>query len=132
VFDAPIDLQIFDGGRLRGTSKDGRVVLPTGSRELTLVNDAYEVRQAVSMSVASGQTSRLTVTLPSGSLSVNALPWADIWIDGHPVGTTPLANLAVPVGTHEVVWKHPTRGERRQEVVVKARTPIRIGVDFIK
>ena len=51
-------------------------------------------------------------------------------IDGRPVGTTPLANLSLPIGSHEIVWKHPQLGERRQTVTVTASMPARIGVDF--
>ena len=51
-----------------------------------------------------------TVSVPNGSLSINALPWADVWIDGRSVGTTPLGNLSVPVGIHEIVWRHPELG----------------------
>jgi serine/threonine-protein kinase len=63
-------------------------------------------------------------------LSVNALPWAEVEIDGQPVGTTPLANLSLPIGSHEIVWKHPERGERRRTVAITASSPARIGVDF--
>jgi hypothetical protein len=51
-------------------------------------------------------------------------------VDGRPIGTTPLANIAVPIGSREVLWRHPQHGERRQLITVTARTPIRIGTDF--
>ena len=66
----------------------------------------------------------------TGSLSINARPWADVWIDGHPAGTTPLANIKVPVGSHQVLWRHPQLGERRQAVQVTADSPARVGMDF--
>jgi len=66
----------------------------------------------------------------SGLLFVNARPWADVWVDGLSAGTTPLANLRVSVGTHEVVWKHPHLGERRQRVTVTAESPTRIGMNL--
>jgi hypothetical protein len=131
-FDAPIDLRILEGGRSRGTTRGARVSLSEGTHDLELVNDSYEVRQFVSARVQSGRASRVIVPLPSGVLSLNALPWADVWIDGTPMGTTPLANLSVPVGPHTVVFRHPTLGERTQNVVVKARTPARYGVDLNK
>ena len=71
-----------------------------------------------------------TVTLPNGTLSVNALPWAEVWVDGRSSGTTPLANLAVPIGSHEIVLRHPQLGERRRTVTVTTQTPVRVGVDF--
>lgn len=68
--------------------------------------------------------------VPVGFLSINARPWADVWIDGHAVGTTPLGNLRVAVGRHEIVWRHPQLGERRQAIDVVADVPSRISVDY--
>jgi hypothetical protein len=64
------------------------------------------------------------------SLSINAKPWADVWIDGKPAGTTPLANLQVSVGTHEILWRHPVLGERRQTITVTDQAPARAAIDF--
>lgn len=130
TFDSPIELRIFDRGRLRGTTESGRVSLPSGSHQLELVNDAFEIRQMVSATIGSGQSTRLSVPLPKGSLSINAIPWAIVWVDGKEIGTTPLANLALTVGPHELVFRHPTLGERRQTANVTARTPSRIGVNL--
>jgi hypothetical protein len=130
VIESPIELSVFERGRLRGTTRAGRVTLPPGAHELDLVNEALGVRQASSVRVTANQSTRMSVTLPMGSLSINALPWANVSVDGSPVGTTPLANLSVPVGSHQIVWKHPTLGERRQTVIVKANAPARFGVDM--
>ena len=65
-------------------------------------------------------------------LSANARPWADVLIDGISVGQTPIANLAVPIGTHQVVFRHPQLGERRESVVVGVKGPNRIAVDLTK
>lgn len=128
-FDAPINLRVLERGRQRGTSA-ARLALAPGGHELELVSDTYEFRQTVSVTVASGRSNRVAVAMPTGTLSINALPWADVWVDGAPVGTTPLANLSVSVGSHEVVLRHPTLGERQQTVLVKAKTPARVGVNL--
>jgi hypothetical protein len=130
TFDSPLSFQVYAGGQLRGLSTDGNLTLPAGTRTVTLVNTQLEFRQSLPVTVQPGQPVRLSVPLPRGALSINALPWAEVWVDGSAVGTTPLANLALPIGSHEVVWRHPTLGERRQTVVVKTQTPARIGVDF--
>ncbi len=132
TFDTPLSFQVYTGGQLQGTSVDGRVAVPAGTRAVTLVNSLLEFRQTLPVSIQAGQSIRLAVPLPNGSVSVNALPWAEVLVDGSPIGTTPLANVAVPIGSHEIVWRHPTLGQRRQTVVVKAQTPLRIGVDFNK
>ena len=107
-------------------------MLPVGPQNIVLANTAYEYREVVSVMMTSGGVTRANVSLPNGYLSLNALPWADVWVDGNPVGTTPLANLSLAIGSHEVLWKHPTLGERRELVVVKAKTPARAGVDFTR
>jgi serine/threonine-protein kinase len=132
TFELPIDVLVYQDGRLRGNTRDGRVPLPAGTHNVVLANTALEYREVVSVTVAAGNGTRAQVALPTGSLSLNALPWADVWVDGNSVGTTPLANLSLPIGSHEVLWKHPTLGERRQLVIVKAKTPARAGVDFTR
>jgi hypothetical protein len=62
----------------------------------------------------------ITIAVPNGRVSINAAPWADVWIDGAAAGQTPLANLVLPIGTHEIVFRHPQLGEQRQQVTVKA------------
>jgi hypothetical protein len=47
-------------------------------------------------------------------------------IDGRDVGETPLANLSVPLGEHQIIFRHPQLGEHRETVVVKAGAPARV------
>lgn len=129
TFDSPIELRVLSRGQPAGSTR-GRVALAAGAHEFELISDLYEIRQTISGRVTAGQGTRLAVPLPTGLLSINALPWADVWVDGTPVGTTPLANLSMKVGTHQVVLRHPTLGERQQTVIVKAVTPARLGVTF--
>jgi serine/threonine-protein kinase len=129
-FETPLDLQVFSDGRLIGNTRSGRIALPAGSHDLLLASTQLEYRHMVSVTAQTGRTVASVVPVATGLLSVNALPWAEVSVDGTSVGTTPLANLSLPIGTHEVVWRHPTLGDRRQTVVVKAKTPARIGVDL--
>ena len=132
TLDLPFDVLVYQDGRLRGNTRDGRVMLPAGTHNVVLANAAYEYREGLSVTMTAGESTRATVALPTGYLSLNALPWADVWVDGTSVGTTPLANLSLPIGSHEVLWKHPILGDRRQIVIVKAKTPARAGVDFTR
>jgi hypothetical protein len=63
---------------------------------------------------------------------VNARPWAEIVLDGASVGLTPIANLLVTVGSHDVVFKHPQLAERKQTVIVTVKGPNRIAADLTK
>jgi hypothetical protein len=130
TFKSSIELQIFEAKRLVGTTASDRVMLPAGRHDLELVNTELEFRKPLTVQVGAGTTVSPVVELPNGSLSLNALPWAEVTIDGRPMGTTPLGNVAVPIGTYEIVWRHPQLGERRRTVKVPATTPVRIGVDL--
>jgi hypothetical protein len=130
--DAPIELEVYEGGQLIGTTRSDRIMLAAGSHDLDLTNTNLEFTGRRSVKIVSGKTATVSVTLPSGKLSVNAVPWAEVSIDGRPAGTTPLANLSVTVGSHEVLWRHPQLGERRQTVTIKANSPTRLGMDLSK
>lgn len=126
----PFDMQVLDAGRVVGTTSSDRIMLPVGTHELTLVSDAFQFKAPIVVRIQAGRTIDVPVTLPNGSLSISAVPWADVWLDGQPIGQTPLGHVAVPIGEHEVVWRHPQLGERRQKVRVTTHTATRVGVDF--
>jgi hypothetical protein len=130
VIQAPIELQILEGGQLLGATSADQMMLPAGTHDLELVSQAFEFRTTIQTRITPGGTTTEVVDMPNGSLSINALPWADVYIDGEYAGTTPLGNVAVAIGSHDVVWRHPELGERRGTVSVPANTPARIGVDF--
>jgi hypothetical protein len=65
-----------------------------------------------------------------GILHVNALPWAEVWIDGQPAGETPLGGVRLPAGRHVIRFVHPTFGERTREVTVVADESARVGIDL--
>lgn len=132
TIQAPVDMEILEDGRVLGSTRMERLMLPVGSHRIELANAALEFTTARTVQVAAGKTANLAIALPSGRLAVNAMPWADVFMDGASLGTTPLGELAVPIGTHELVFRHPQLGERRQTVTVKAQTPTRVGVDLRK
>jgi hypothetical protein len=132
TFKVPIELKLYEEGRLIGTTGGDRITLSAGRHDLEAANESLEFKTKVAVQVRSGQVSNLTLKIPNGSLSVNAAPWATVMVDGDDVGVTPLANLSLPIGNHDIVWKHPELGERRRTVTVTASSPTRIGMDFRK
>jgi PEGA domain len=130
--ESPVALEVFEDDHLIGTSAVDRIMLPAGSHTLRLSSQAlnFEVRQAVD--VASGQTRVVRPALPNGTLSINALPWAEVWVDGERKGETPIGNLSASIGQHEVVFRHPQLGEQRRSVTVTTGGITRVGVDLRK
>lgn len=54
-----------------------------------------------------------------GQLSINAIPWADVSVDGKPQGSTPKRNISVSAGPHTVKLSCPPLGKT-------ARVPVRV------
>lgn len=123
-------VQILDNGTEIGTSDSARIVLPAGDHELSFVNTALDFREARQVTIVAGKKASLTVETPRGTLHANARPWAEVWIDGRRVGETPIANIALPIGEHEVTFRHPKYPEQRKTVTVGARSATRVAVEF--
>jgi hypothetical protein len=130
--DSPLELRILENGQLIGLSTAAPLMLRAGAHSFDLVNDAAEVHLTRTVSIDAGKTARLRVPVPNGTLSANASPWAEVFVDGKSIGVTPLGDVQVPVGSHEIVWRHPQLGEKRQTVTIGAQTPTRLSVDFRK
>ena len=128
---APIALDISEKGRSIGTTEQGRLMLTPGRHELTLSNRELGYSSVQTVDIEPGEERSLNVQ-PMGEMNLNAVPWAEVWIDGQKAGDTPLAHLQIPLGTHEILFKHPQHGERRMTVVVTATAPVASTVDFTK
>jgi serine/threonine protein kinase len=127
---APIELQVFEGGRFIGTSGPRGIIASAGVHDLELVNTAVGYRSRQTVELRSGQRLSLGVSPPAGRVSINAVPWAEVWIDGTPVGETPLGNVAVPIGEHEFLFRHPQLGDRRQTAVVRSDGLTRVSANL--
>jgi serine/threonine-protein kinase len=129
---SPFDVEVVENRDIIGTSGATRIMLAAGRHELVLANRSLGYQEARKIEVTAGQTTTLRVEPPKASLSVNARPWAEIIVDGTNVGQTPIANIQVSIGTHEMVFRHPQLGERKQSVVITAKGPNRIAADLTK
>ena len=129
---APKTVQLFEDGRLLGSSDSDRLMVPAGAHQLDFVNDALGYRSTRSVQVSAGKVSAIKIEFPKGMIALNAVPWADVWIDGEKVGETPIGNLPLTVGTHEIIFRHPDLGEQRQLATVTLAAPTRLSVDMRK
>ena len=128
----PFDVDVYEGATYVGSSRGERILVDAGRHTFDLVNEALLFRSQQTISVRPGQTAQLAVEVPGGALSVNAQPWANVTVDGRDLGETPLANISLPIGTHEVTLRHPTLGERREVATIRLGTPNRMSVDLRK
>jgi hypothetical protein len=119
TFVSTLELQVLEGGKRIGVS-GGPIAATEGTHTVDLVNDALGFRVQQTVIIKAGELTSRTIPVPNGRISINAVPWAEIWIDGSPAGQTPLANLSIPIGEHQITFRHPQFGEQRQTATVKS------------
>ena len=129
---APAPVDILANGRLLGSSQNGRLTLPVGSHQLEIVNQSLGYRITRTVQISGGNNTAIALEFPKGTLALNAIPWAEVFVDGEKVGDTPIGNLPVALGTHEVVFRNPELGEQRMTATVTLTAPTRLSVDLRK
>lgn len=128
---SPFEVQVIERGEVIGTSASPRFMVPAGTHETDFVNAALGYSEHRRIEVGQGGTATIKIDARA-PISANARPWAEVLVDGRAVGQTPIANLAVALGAHQIIFRHPELGERQQNIVVTAKGPNRIAVDLTK
>jgi hypothetical protein len=128
---APIVVEVSENGRSLGSTEQNRFMLPPGRHELTFVNRDLGYKAVQEVDVEPGEVRSITIE-PKGTVSFNAVPWAEVWLDGQKLGDTPLANMRVALGVREFLFKHPVHGERRISTTVRADQAAAVSVDFTR
>jgi hypothetical protein len=126
---APFPVDVFQAGTKIGSSQ-APIELTAGRQRVELVNEELQFRAPATVEVRPAGRVRLQPAIPNGTANINAIPWADVWIDGQPSGQTPLGNLSLPIGTHQVVFRHPQLGEQARGLVVTTGPPARLSVEM--
>ena len=127
---SPVSLEIREDNRLIGTTDSDRIMLAAGRHEVQFENETLGYDETRVITVQPGKVAPITIQMPQGVININAAPWAEVWIDNRRVGETPIGNLPVAIGPHEVVFRHPQLGEKRQAVSVTLKAPVRLSVDM--
>jgi hypothetical protein len=130
--NAPIELQLFEDGRLVGSSRSERIMMSVGEHNLQIMNEQLGYRVTRTVQVSPGRVTGMRIDPPRGSVAFNASPWAEVWFNGDRFGETPIGNVSMPIGQHEVIFRHPELGEQRHTVTVTMNGPARLSVDMRK
>jgi hypothetical protein len=130
--NSPVSVELYEHGELLGSNQTDRVVIPAGRHEIDVVNETLGYRETQTIQVSAGKAAIMTVDLPKATVALNAIPWAEVWIDGEKVGDTPLGNLSLVIGPHQIVFRHPELGEQVHTITVTLKNPVRLSVDLRK
>jgi hypothetical protein len=125
-------VQIMENKRLLGSSQSDRIMVSAGRHEFEIVNDVLGYRVVRTVQVPAGRVTPIKLDWPRGTIAVNAVPWAEVWIDGERIGETPIGNVSLPIGPHEIIFRHPELGELRHAATVTVNSPVRVSVDLRK
>ena len=130
----PDGTDVLVGGRMVGTTP---VEWEGPAEEKKTVEFRLEGYDSARMNIttpAAGAHTTVEKTLQAraratGLLSVNVSGgWAEIWVDGKKVKTSPLFNHALPEGTHEVTAKNDGLGmNETRKVTIKTGETASIG-----
>ena len=129
---SPMPVDVLENDEVVGTSGTARIMLAAGKHNVTLRNDAVGYSAPRTVDVTPGGVARINVVPPQVRVNINARPWADVTIDGTAAGQTPLSNVALSIGPHQVTFKHPQLGERTERFVVTTKGANRFAVDLNK
>jgi hypothetical protein len=126
---SPIEVKLAVNGRPLTLDDQNRVMLPSGSHQLTLQNRALGYTASRTVEITPGATTPLSVELPQTTLSVTTSSPADVWIDGEPAGAAPISAAPVDIGTRQVTVRSAEHGERHATVTATTG-PVTVAIDF--
>jgi len=126
---APIELEIQVHGRVLRFDERHQTLLPPGRHELVLLSHELGYRDSRVVDVKPGEVTTLSVVPPKTTLTVAATAPAEVWLDGTHIGTAPVVDVPINLGTHQIVVRHPTAGEERRTIAATS-APVRVEIDF--
>ena len=107
-------------GPLQPSHQDVVLASPSGSTAPGVRPKPRPNPLPVPLPVPSREATRAVRPVVMGTLNVNAIPWAEVWVDGQPIGQTPIGNIPISVGSHRLTFRHPDFGELQTVAIVTA------------
>ena len=126
---APFEVVISENGRVLRADERNQFLLPPGIHQIRLTNKRLAYDSVQQVEVKPGETIALRLTPNPSTLTVTASEAAEVWLDGARVGETPLNAFPAALGTHDLVVKRTTGGERRFPITIGAQ-PFSLHVEF--
>jgi hypothetical protein len=121
---APSDATITVDGKVVGTGPTlGPLLLAPGEHDIEVSRpDHRKLRRTLKLEPGVARTEKLVLELDTGSLVVRAnLAGAAVFVDGQPIGTTPLANpVALTVGKHALALRAAEHEEIERTIELQA------------
>lgn len=118
-------------GRDIGETPLPKFELASGEHELVLTNPGFVGVIRDTIRIEPGEAYSASYSFHrTGSLRILITPWADVYVDGQHVGQTPMDELQIPAGRHTVFLRHPSLGEKKEDIEVRPNESIVLKVEM--
>jgi hypothetical protein len=109
------------GGRRVGSTPIRRYRLAAGPVVIQLRNTKLGLSKTLRLNIGAGETLRRRVVFRKGQVAFDVRPWADVYLGGRKLGTTPFPPISLYEGTYAVKLVNRDLGvERVVQVSVKS------------
>ena len=113
--------EVLIDGRVVGVTPLRRLSLPAGPIVVKLHNNKLGVTKTLKLNVVAGETLQRNVVFGKGQIALDIRPWADVYLGGKKLGTTPMPPVSLYEGTYAIRLVNPDLGvERVVQVTVRA------------
>lgn len=127
--DGPLSATI--DGKAARPGPDGAYRLSPGRHQIVVAGPALAAPRTLTLEAAPGDALLQRIRSGRGTLRVVATPWAEVTIDGKPLGVTPLPPSELVEGAHTIVLKNGELGSTlRRKVVVQPGKETTLRVDL--
>ena len=127
--NTPFPVQVQEAGRVVGTSEIERIMLPPG----TISSISSPTRSAsgrLEVDYRRDAERPVSLTIPRVAMNINALPVGGSFRRRHADRRYSACQRDADLGEHEIVFRHPQLGEKRQVARVTLKDSPRISVDM--
>lgn len=128
---APVDVVVSEKGKPLQMDARRQVLLKAGDHELLIESRAFGFSEVRRVSIEPGARTTVDVEMGTSTLSVTASAVAQVQVDGARVGSTPLLDFPLKMGTHDVVVTDIFGNTRRRSLRVTS-APARLEIDFTR
>lgn len=121
TLDSDPKADIYIGDRKVGSTPIKGLQVASGTLLLELRNSRLGLNKTLRLDIAPGASVSRRVSFKKGQVIFDIRPWADVYLSGKKIGTTPMAPMNLYEGTYAVKLVNPDLGtEKVVQVAVRA------------